>query len=79
MSRESWDDRNALARQCADLRDENDDLRRRLREAQEVASRESVRFAALSIAAEDDDSLTTERIDQIADEVYSAVDRRYWS
>jgi cell division protein FtsB len=29
-TRAAWDDRNALARQCADLRDEADDLRREI-------------------------------------------------
>jgi cell division protein FtsB len=29
-TRAAWDDRNALARQCADLRDEADDLRRQI-------------------------------------------------
>lgn len=78
MSREAWDDRQALARQCADLRDENDDLRKRLREAQANAARYSVQFDLLSIEAEDR-GLTEERVRQIADKAWDAIDRRYWS
>lgn len=74
----AWDDRNALARQCADLRDENDDLRKRLRESQIEAARNSVRFDCLSVEAEDG-GLTEVRIDQIAEQAWQAIDRRYWS
>jgi hypothetical protein len=76
--RAAWDDRQALARQVADLRDENDDLRKRLRESQVEAARYSVESDCLAVEAEDR-GLTIERIDQIADEAWAAIDRRYWS
>lgn len=75
----AWDDRQALARQCADLRDENDDLRKRLREAQATAARDSLRLIVLQIEAEDAGSVTPERMEQLANDAWDAIDRRYWS
>lgn len=75
---DAWDDRQRLARECADLRDENDDLRRRLRDAQRNAAVQSVKFAMLSLAAEDDGRITEEQVDRIADRAWEAIDRRYW-
>lgn len=74
----AWDDRQALARQCADLRDENADLRKQLRESQYYGAVKSVAFDVLSIEAEDG-GVTEERIDQLADAAWAAIDRRYWS
>lgn len=75
---EGWDDRQALARQVADLRDENADLRKRLKESQHYGAVKSVAFDVLTVEAEDG-GVTQERIDQIADAAWDAIDRRYWS
>lgn len=74
----AWDDRQALARLCADLRDENAELRRRLRDAEHNGAVQSVKFDVLSVAAEDDGRLTEEQVERLADRAWAAIDRRYW-
>lgn len=73
-----WDDRQALARQVADLRDENAELRRRLRDAEHNGAVQSVKFDVLSVAAEDEGRITEGQVERLADLAWAAIDRRYW-